>query len=138
MPDIHKIGLLFIRNGRLLLCRKKRGTQLLILPGGRLEPGESALECLAREVCEELGGATISAATFIGTYVDVAASDGGPSKTVAIDLYAADLIGEAQASSEIAELVWFSPGDDETLLAPSLRNKILPDLRLRRLLEPAA
>ena len=32
---IDKVGLLTIRDGRVLLCRKKRGTSLLILPGDR-------------------------------------------------------------------------------------------------------
>jgi ADP-ribose pyrophosphatase YjhB (NUDIX family) len=52
---IDKVALLLVRDGKVLLCRKKRGTPLLILPGGKREAEESSLECLARELREELG-----------------------------------------------------------------------------------
>ena len=46
-----------IRRGEILLIRKKRGLGAGKIngPGGRLEPGESALECAVRETQEELG-----------------------------------------------------------------------------------
>jgi 8-oxo-dGTP diphosphatase len=45
-----------IRNGEILLIRKKRGLGAGKIngPGGRIEPGESALECAIREAEEEL------------------------------------------------------------------------------------
>jgi hypothetical protein len=65
-------------------------------------------------------------------YSDQAA--GSESKTVQIELYRAELIGEPAARSEIAELVWFGVEDDHARLAPSIRNKILPDLIARGIL----
>ena len=46
-----------VRGGEILLMRKKRGLGAGKIngPGGRLEPGETALECAVREVQEELG-----------------------------------------------------------------------------------
>jgi len=46
-----------IREGRILLIRKKRGLGRGKVngPGGKLDPGENALECAARECEEELG-----------------------------------------------------------------------------------
>lgn len=43
-------------DGRILLIRKKRGLGAGKIngPGGRLEPGESALECALRECLEEI------------------------------------------------------------------------------------
>jgi hypothetical protein len=38
------------------------------------------------------------------------------------------LEGTPVASSEIAELIWFSASDSLEILAPSIRNKILPDV----------
>ena len=131
MADYNKIGLLVIREGRILLCRKKKGTQLLILPGGCLEDGETAMMCLHREIKEELGEVSVSEVEFIGSYRDRAATADGSDKTVSIELYRGTLSGEPLASSEIDELVWFGVVDDNALLSPSLRNKILPDLILR-------
>jgi 8-oxo-dGTP pyrophosphatase MutT (NUDIX family) len=126
MADYSKVGLLLVRNGRILLCRKKHGTGLLILPGGCIEAGESSEECLERELREELGNVRISALEYIGTYSDRAAGDNA--KTVEIQLYRGILEGTPVASSEIAELIWFSASDSLEVLAPSIRNKILPDV----------
>jgi 8-oxo-dGTP diphosphatase len=132
-PDIHKVGLLTIRDGRLLLCRNRKPGSLLILPGGKIEAGESHLDCLRREIHEELGAVGIDAIEFIGTYIDRAAVPHS-NKMVQIELYRAALIGTPEASSEISEIVWFGKNDDHSQLAPSLVNKILPDLIARRVL----
>ena len=46
-----------IRGGEILLIRKKRGLGAGKIngPGGRVEPGESTLDCAIRETREELG-----------------------------------------------------------------------------------
>ena len=133
--DIDKVGLLTVRDGKILLCRKKHTTSLLILPGGRREPGESSMDCLTRELREELGDVTLSNAQLIGVYSDRAAgSDAAQPKTVRIELYGGELTGEPVASSEIRELVWFGELDDRSQLAPSIARKILPDLLARGIL----
>lgn len=132
-PDYDKVGLLAIRDGRMLLCRKKHTTSLLILPGGCYEAGESAAQCLNRELHEELGDVRVEDVDYVGTYTDVAAGP-GPAKTVRIELYRGVLIGEPAARSEIKELVWFGEADDPCQLSPSLVNKILPDLIARGIL----
>ena len=135
MADYDKVGLLAVREGRILLCRKKHKTSALILPGGCREPGESSLDCLAREVQEELGEVEVSSVEYVGSYADRAAGgDAEPPKTVQIELYQAELIGDPVARSEIAELTWFGEQDDRTRLAPSIANKILPDLLGRGIL----
>jgi ADP-ribose pyrophosphatase YjhB (NUDIX family) len=131
-PDYDKVALLAIRDNRILLCRKKHTTALLILPGGCFEPGESAAQCLNRELREELGDVRIEGVEFVGTYADRAAGD--QTKTVRIELYSAELIGDPAPHSEIKELVWFGTDDDRGQLAPSLVNKILPDLIARGIL----
>lgn len=132
MADYEKVGLLVVRDGRILLCRKRGLASGLILPGGRFEAGESAAECLAREIAEELGDVSLKSVEYVGTYEDRAASD-DPTvlKTVSIELYRGEIAGDPEASSEIAELVWFGPDSDRGLLSPILINKIIPDLSAR-------
>jgi 8-oxo-dGTP pyrophosphatase MutT (NUDIX family) len=127
-PHYHKSGLVTLRDGKLLLCRKRHGTRLLILPGGRIEAGESHADCLQRELREELGsGVSLEECTYLGTYTHAAAGGG----VVTVELFAGELLGDPEAGSEIAELVWFGPEDDAQALAPSIRELILPDLKAR-------
>lgn len=55
-PGIRATLLFVIRDGEVLLIHKKRGigTGLINGPGGKIDPGETALECAIRETNEEL------------------------------------------------------------------------------------
>lgn len=126
-PAIRKAALLVIdeTRHRILLCRKRSGTSLLILPGGRIEEGETAGQCVIREVHEELGVGVLGLQP-VGRYVDIAA--GETSRLIEVELFTGILDHPPAAQSEIAELVWFDIDDDRSTLAPSIANKILPDL----------
>ena len=139
MADFNKVGVLILRGNRLLLCRKNRDTSKLILPGGRIEAGESDLECLARELREELGEVALRNVEYVGTYEDRAALD-DPTvvKTLRIALYRGDLVGEPTPASEITGLVWFGPESDVAELTPIFVNRILPDLLSRGILSWSA
>lgn len=135
MANIRKVGLLAMRDGRVLLCRSRKRPKTLILPGGKREPGETSLETLRREIWEELGETEVTAPVVLGTYV-AATSDSSPAnpKTVEIELFGGQLTGEPTPCSEITELVWFGPEDCWEGLAPSLSGLIFPDLRRRGIL----
>jgi ADP-ribose pyrophosphatase YjhB (NUDIX family) len=135
MPDYDKVGLLALRGSRVLLCRKKHSTSLLILPGGCREVGETSEQCLRRELKEELGPVRVEDLAWLGVYESPAA--GAIGKVVRIELYSGTLLGEPAASSEIRELVWFGPEDNPEQLAPSLRHFVFPDLIRRGILSSA-
>lgn len=109
-------------DGRLLLVRK-RGTTAFMQPGGKVEPGESAIDALAREVREELG-VDIVAPRSLGRHSAAAANE--PGHTVDAELFAVELTGAPVAQAEIDELVWIdphTPGDVE--LAPLTADAVL-------------
>ena len=76
------------------------------------------------------GAARARRVQHVGTYVHRAA--GKRKRTVRIELFRGDLEGRAVASAEIDELVWLGEHDDRSELAPSLTERILPDLIERR------
>jgi len=139
VADFNKVGALILRDDRLLLCRKNRDTSKLILPGGRVEAGESDVDCLTRELREELGEVVLRNVEYVGTYEDRAAfDDPAVVKTLRIALYRGDMVGAPTPASEITEIIWFGPDSDVAELTPIFLNRILPDLLSRGILSWSA
>ena len=118
-----------VRDGRLLTVRKA-GSARFMLPGGKIDPGESAREAAVREVMEEVGLDVSGLGEPLGRFHDVAANE--PDAWVDATVFVTHLDpGDAPAPlAEIAEQRWL--GLDEELpadLAPLLRNHVVPSLR---------
>jgi 8-oxo-dGTP pyrophosphatase MutT (NUDIX family) len=120
--------------GETLLVRK-RGTACFMLPGGKPDGGEAALDGLAREIAEELGCRLDRAnCPSLGTFRAPAANE--PGFTVEAELFAASLLGKPAASGEIDEIVWLDPDREAPYpLAPLARRHALPLARQMKLIE---
>jgi 8-oxo-dGTP diphosphatase len=109
--------------GRLLLVRK-RGTGVLIQPGGKIEPGESPENTIKRELKEELD-CTPTRIKFCGQFSAPAANE--PGHIVEALLYEVDIQGEIVPTAEIEEVTWIDPKkSDGLVIAPLTRNHIMP------------
>lgn len=59
------ISAIILKEGKILLVKKR---ETWILPGGKPERDESDLDCLAREINEELSGAELTTAVYFGEF----------------------------------------------------------------------
>jgi len=91
--------------GRVLLTRRRADQPMPLLwelPGGKVEPGESPIEALEREIVEELG-----CRARVGRIDDVVFHR-YPEFDLLMLVYACALEGEPRAV-EVAELAWVEP-----------------------------
>jgi len=123
-------SLAFVRDGRLLVVRK-RGTSRFMLPGGKIEPDESPLECALREAAEEVGLVVDPAhVAELGHWQAPAANE--PDAVVDSVVHVTDrLPGDPAPLAEIAELAWIDLDATGDHLAPLLLDHVLPALRAR-------
>ncbi|MCC2661576.1 MAG: hydrolase, partial [Arthrobacter sp.] len=90
--------------GRLLTVRK-RGTDRFMHPGGKPEPGESALQAAARELQEEVGIVVDPRELeLMGVWLAQAANEAATE--IEATVFTAPGAWEAHPSAEIAEIRW--------------------------------
>jgi len=95
------IGVAIIEDGKILLVRKR---QSWILPGGKPEPNESDIECLCREVDEELSGTQLDNIRYYGDFEGRTPHTGD---ILRAKVYFANIKEElCQPAAEIAEYDW--------------------------------
>ncbi len=112
--------------GRVLLVRKQ-GTDRFMLPGGKIEPGESPDVTIRRECIEEIDiELDPDRLRLLGTFTSPAANE--PGLLVTGHIFEHPLVAGARASAEIAELLWLDMPYDGSRndLAPLFEMKVLP------------
>ncbi len=107
MEAIRKAAALILKNKNILVVRSK-GKPLFITPGGKYEKGETAEECLRRELQEELQVEMVSFEHYKDYSFDKGAYSNYP---LFIELYIVSINGEPKPSSEIEEMQWLSKED---------------------------
>ena len=117
-----------VRDGRLL-CVRPEDRDLLYVPGGKREPGESDEEAVARETLEEVS-VVLRPGTFrLVAEIDQEAHAQAPGTRVRLVCYSAEHDGEIVPDNEIVEAVWISHAERDRC-APAVRD--LVDLLHRR------
>ena len=101
MKPIKKYAAVILRSKLLLVVRKK-GTDIFISPGGKPDMGETKLQCLSRELEEELNIKLITSAP-LGQFSHKSAFE---DSLVDITADYAEYSGTPEATSEIAEIAW--------------------------------
>jgi 8-oxo-dGTP pyrophosphatase MutT (NUDIX family) len=103
--------------GKVLLTRRADNGRWC-LPGGRMEPGESAEEACAREVLEETG-LQVKVGRLTGIYTTphriIEYADGNRVQLVALSFEAEVTGGTMSLSDETTEIAYFSLSEIETL-----------------------
>ena len=114
MGVIDKVAFLYLKDGKILSTRSK-GKDKYYIPGGKREAGETDIETLVREVKEELSVDIIeSSAKFYGVF-EAQAHGKAEGVIVKMTCYTAEYSGELKADSEIAEIVWLTTEDIESV-----------------------
>ena len=100
-----------VRDGRFLLVRK-RGTSAFMQVGGKLEPGETPVEALVREVAEEIGVVIDPARVRLTGRISAPAAN-EPGHVVEAHVFDVDLPRNAdpQPHAELEDLIWVDPAN---------------------------
>ncbi|MBF6172707.1 NUDIX hydrolase [Nocardia blacklockiae] len=97
-----------VRERRLLQARSA-GKDVFYMAGGKIDPGETPVEALHREVREELG-VGVAAYRELGVF-ECEAYGHAPGTALHMTCFTAELTGDPQPTSEIAELRYFTAGE---------------------------
>lgn len=129
MKVIHKVALAVFKDGKLLQVRSRKQRRVFFTLGGKIEKGETDIECLKREVREEVGcELEESRLNFLHEFEDIAHGKDGD--FINIRLYEGKLIGEPKPSSEIAEIGYFDSSSDKRNLSVIAQRAIFPWLKV--------
>lgn len=116
--------------GRVLNVRK-RGTQTLMLPGGKHEPGEDARSAALREFEEELGVA-LDAELLHGIGVFRSAAANEPGHIVEAAVFEHPFVARAANCAPQAEIdlvEWVDPAEPRDDMAPLNTEHVFPLLK---------
>jgi len=115
--------------GRILVVRK-RGTTRYMLPGGKIETGETPAQAAIRELHEEVGAVLDTEQLhFLGDWITAAANE--PNHSVHGYIFEHPWIEGLAVRAEIDDLLWLHPDDmtQRNDLAPLLTERVLPALQ---------
>lgn len=122
MPTLGVFAAITDEDRRILCVRMNYATWGWTTPGGRVEPGESPLDALKREVAEE-SGLEVIAGSLVGVYSK-------PHKDDLVLFFRARVVAQHpwQPNGEIAELGYFGRADLPSPMRLGVRTRIIDAL----------
>ncbi|MEU3019761.1 MULTISPECIES: NUDIX domain-containing protein [unclassified Nocardiopsis] len=119
---IEALAWVHVRDGRLL-CVRSEGKDLLYIPGGKREPGETDEEAVARETLEEVSVVLRPGTLYRVAEIDQEAHGQAPGTRVRLICYGGEHDGEITPANEIDEAVWISY-EERHRCAPAVRDLV--------------
>lgn len=119
---IEKCAAIILRQRRLLVVRK-RCASVFISPGGKISGGEAPIDCLRRELREELGVELVDAKPF-GIHERLAADE---DSMIRVRTWIVTASGVCTPNSEIEELRWIR-GTDTHEVGSVFAECVMPEL----------
>jgi 8-oxo-dGTP diphosphatase len=109
---IYKTALAVFKNKKMIMVRTTKNAEVFYTLGGKIEEGESGIDCLNREVKEEAGVEIVkNSLNFLHEFE--APAYGRENTLVNIKLYEGKLVGEPTPSSEVVEIKYFDSTVDK-------------------------
>lgn len=114
LPDIHVAAVALIRDRRVLMVTA-RGRDVLFMPGGKIDAGETIADAAAREAHEEVS-ISLSPETLHELFTVVVQAHGEPEgRLVRMHVFGVDAAAAASVtpapSAEVSELHWVTSSD---------------------------
>lgn len=130
MRIIFKVALAVFKNKKILQVRTKKQPEIFYTLGGKIEGAESDIDCIKREVREELGcDVDEKSLRYLNTFEDIAHGKRG---MLNLKMYAGELKGEPKPSSEIVDIGWFDTNSPKIHLSEIAQRKIFPWLKAHK------
>jgi 8-oxo-dGTP pyrophosphatase MutT (NUDIX family) len=112
MRTINKVALAVIQDKKILMARSRKNKAVFYTLGGKVEANESDIECLVREVKEEIGvEINIDSLIFLGSFQ--ASAHDKIDTIINIKLYTGSLLGVPKPSGEVEEIAFFDSTIDK-------------------------
>jgi 8-oxo-dGTP diphosphatase len=122
MPTLGVFAAILDDSNRILCVRMNYATHAWTTPGGRVEPGESPLDALKREVLEE-SALDAEAGELVGVYSK-------PYKDDIVLFFRASVVGRHpwQPNDEISHMGYFGRNELPEPMGPGVRTRIIDAL----------